>query len=650
MSRNSYTKKLFIGIAFLSHLFIHTAGYSQDNLIRDFGFNSNSSTTNGATYAIEVLNDATNKGKILVAGFFDRYNGIAVPGKIARLNPDGSIDNTFSAPALRGYWGDLGGGGFYSIAVQPWDGKVVVGGQFSIQAAGRTFTNIARLNTDGSIDITFNSSDGGTSGGGANGKVTKLLTLSPERQIVVSGVLGNYKGASIGNGRGGVFIINEAGDLVRDARVMTTSADWTGEGVTDMALTPDGKIVVVGEFGRVDTYLARRVAVLNRDGSFDATWANDGDRGVGPSGHVTSVAVQPDGKILIGGHFTFYNEYNKGTGVTTTVNRTRIARLTSNGKVDKTFNYDSTTNTWLTRGFNAEVRDILLGRDGNIYAAGLFTQYGVSTISTGRIARLLPDGAIDNNFNADNFNNGVYGIAFQHWRSDGTHKEEAHLLAVGEFTNYDDVGTQQYTTRFTIVPSTSEDNAGPPPPTPVVLANAISNFTAIRADESKNKLAWKALQAQATYIVERSFDGRTFQKIASYQNANANSYLTHYDIITNSSKVYYRIGVLFNGSTTAGQKSVEYSNMVALSMSAGISANLYLTQNSIKVFISSTTLPNESFTVQVLTSSGQQVLHKQLTMRNKILDETIWASQSLRNCLVVLTDSQGNVLKKLVLR
>ncbi|ANE49304.1 delta-60 repeat domain-containing protein [Flavisolibacter tropicus] len=656
MKEKFYFPSIFISIAFLLIVYPFT-GYSQDNLIRDFGFNSNITTTNGTTYAVEVLNDATNKGKILVGGFFNIYGvppGTSVPGKIVRLNPDGSVDNSFTAPTLNSYWGGAGGG-IYTIAVQPWDGKTLIGGEFSINSSGKTFTNIARLNTNGSLDLTFNPSGGGTRDGGAFGKVTKILVLDPEKQIVIGGVLGSYNGTTIGNNKGGVLIVNENGSLFKDAKVTSTSEDWTGEGVTDMALAPDGKIVIAGEFGRVDTYLARRVARLNRDGSFDVTWKNDGYLGTGPSNHVTAVTVQPDGKILIGGLFDYYIEYNKSLGVTKQIFRTRIARLNVNGKLDNTFNYDAIAGTWLTRGFNAEVRDILVDSRDNILVAGLFTDYGGVGTSTGRIARLLSDGSLDTDFNAENFDGGVYAIAFQDWKSNGTYKSEAHLLAVGTFNKYDDVGTQQYAARFTIVPSSpdlssSGGGGDPPTPTPTPLAKTISNFKVVKINASKNKLTWNALQTQTTYTVERSFDGQSFQKIASFYNTNADAALSYDDALSHTGKVHYRIVVTAGNNVSSASTTIEYTGVVTVNMLNGVSTNLALKEFVIDISISSNDSSNQTYNLYVLNGSGQRLLTKSLLMKNKTINETIWSTQSMKNCLVILKDSSGEVLKKVLFK
>ena len=82
-------------------------------------------------------------------------------------------------------------------------------------------------------------------------------------------------------------------------------------------IQPDGKMVIGGFFNQPGptnlTYLAR----LNADGSFDSGF----DIGTGPNNPVEALALQPDGKIVIGGLFSTYNTTNRG----------RIARVNPNG-------------------------------------------------------------------------------------------------------------------------------------------------------------------------------------------------------------------------------------------------------------------------------------------------------------------------------
>ena len=99
---------------------------------------------NGAIYRIKPLPD----GKILIVGSFTMVNGVN-RGRIARLNTDGSVDTSFNPPVGAN-------DNIYAIDILP-DGKIVIGGEFS----GVNFTNrsyVARLNSDGTLDTSFNAS------------------------------------------------------------------------------------------------------------------------------------------------------------------------------------------------------------------------------------------------------------------------------------------------------------------------------------------------------------------------------------------------------------------------------------------------------------------------------------------------------------
>ncbi len=87
--------------------------------------------------------------------------------------------------------------------------------------------------------------------------------------------------------------------------------------VSKILLQPDGKVLVAGVF-------PRKLLRLNADGSLDASF----DAGTGPNNNgVSSMAVQPDGKIIVGGFFTTFDG----------VARDSIARLNADGSVDTAF-------------------------------------------------------------------------------------------------------------------------------------------------------------------------------------------------------------------------------------------------------------------------------------------------------------------------
>jgi uncharacterized delta-60 repeat protein len=123
--------------------------------------------------------------------------------------------------------------------------------------------------------------------------------------------------------------------------------------VQSIALQADGKIIVAGFFTSYNGVTVNRIVRLNSNGTIDATFTT----GLGVDNLVQSIVIQPDGKIIMGGFFTFYNG--------TTENY--LVRLNSNGTKDTTFN----TGT----GFNYEVYTIALKSDGKIVLGGYFTSY-----------------------------------------------------------------------------------------------------------------------------------------------------------------------------------------------------------------------------------------------------------------------------------
>lgn len=140
--------------------------------------------------------------------------------------------------------------------------------------------------------------------------------------------------------------------------------------INTIALQTDGKIIVGGEFTTFNGMSCNRIVRLNSNGSID----NEFSLGIGFNNKVKKIIVQPNGKILVGGYFTSYN------GIT----QNNIVRLNTDGS------YDSSFVSSLPSNFN--VNDIALQQDNKILA-------GSDSSSYGGLKRLNSDGNIDNSFN-----------------------------------------------------------------------------------------------------------------------------------------------------------------------------------------------------------------------------------------------------------
>jgi uncharacterized delta-60 repeat protein len=159
----------------------------------------------------------------------------------------------------------------------------------------------------------------------------------------------------------------------------TTFTGLANNAVTTMALQADGKILIGGFFTSYGVTSINRIARLNSNGTLDTSFVV----GTAFNGTVRDIKIQSDGKILVAGDFTTYQS--------TTANR--LIRLETNGSIDATFNIGS--------GFDARVSKIALQSDGKIFVVGGFTSFqGVSGNARGERLRLNTNGSFDTSFNA----------------------------------------------------------------------------------------------------------------------------------------------------------------------------------------------------------------------------------------------------------
>ena len=367
-------------------------------------------------------------GKILVGGDFTSAGGMFHHG-IARLNPNGSVDGSFRAGV---------DGTVRSIALQP-DGKILVAGIFgAANSCGRA--SVARLNPDGSLDVSFNplinTKDGSYSGLNSDyvcslGKVVRLSTgkilvagnlvavnghprlglarlnsdgtldsaFAPNIQLsngdpyFISDVVdnaGNYLVVGCGSiqshyPRGFLVRLTNTGAMdstfgPTDPSTPSPHADVFNWRVRDLLLQPDGRIMVCGDFTQImdgsdspppRAYLARFTA----DGILDATFTTK----PGASDWIYAMALQSDGKLLIGGNFTSYDS----------LPRNHIARVNSNGSLDTTF-YPGTGTSW-------SIYNILPTDNKKALIGGNFYNYNGTNLTS--VARIFTSGG----FSAANF-------------------------------------------------------------------------------------------------------------------------------------------------------------------------------------------------------------------------------------------------------
>ena len=156
--------------------------------------------------------------------------------------------------------------------------------------------------------------------------------------------------------------LNVDGSLDSSFNPGTDSRDYYPYGVGSVVVQSDGKVLIGGSFTTVNGTNRSRIARLNVDGGLDSSF----NPGIGLNGAVSSVAVQPDGKVLVGGPFTFIN----GT------NRYGSARLNVDGSLDSSFVSDSFLPDWthlFQNGFfnYAEAAAVAVQSDGKVLVGGV---------------------------------------------------------------------------------------------------------------------------------------------------------------------------------------------------------------------------------------------------------------------------------------
>ncbi len=326
-------------------------------------------------------------GKILAGGDFTIANGL-IRERIARLNPDGTLDQAFSQTST-----NAGANDSVLAIVSQTDRRVLVGGRFTtMNSVNRNF--LARLNSDGSLDSTFNP------GAGPDNSVYALAEtfVGPDRKLLVGGAFANYNTLAFNylvrlDNKGGVDPNFNAGSGPNGP-------------VYAIVLQPDGKFLIGGDFTVVNGTSRGHIARLNADGSLDLSF----DPGLGANDSVRAVAVQKDGRIVIGGLFNNVNgaQFN------------RVARLNANGSVDNTFNPGL--------GANDLVASIALQPDTRIVLGGQFTL--CNGVTRGRVTRLNNDGTQDTMIN--------FGLGANNFVAATLVQTNDEIVLGGGFTQYDD--------------------------------------------------------------------------------------------------------------------------------------------------------------------------------------------------------------------
>ncbi|MBY0512282.1 MAG: hypothetical protein K2P78_00010 [Gemmataceae bacterium] len=269
-----------------------------------------------------------------------------------------------------------------AVVLQP-DGKLVVAGTTAPAVGGSSFL-VARYNPNGTLDTTF---------GGGTGKATvsflgfdqaAAVALTPDGKIVVVGTTVT-NGAPPADADIAVARLNADGTLDTtfdtDGK-QTVNFTTTDEG-TGVAVRPDGRVLVVGSTGGAGSDFA--AAQLTTAGALDNAFDTDGKAtyDFGGADLAAAVTLLPDGRaVLVGSTTVGVNPANFA-----------VLRVTTAGAADTTFDTDGKQTTDF--GFDDRATSVVLQADGKTVVAG----YAGGTADDFAVARLATDGALDTTFN-----------------------------------------------------------------------------------------------------------------------------------------------------------------------------------------------------------------------------------------------------------
>jgi uncharacterized delta-60 repeat protein len=299
---------------------------------------------NGDIRAIAIQSD----GKILVGGDFQNYKG-STQNRLIRLNSNGTKDTTFDIGT--GFNGDI-----RAITIQS-DGKILVGGTFTTYK-GSTQNRLVRLNSDGTKDTTFDIDTGFND-------VVAAIAIQSDGKILVGGEFSTYSGST----QRALVRLNSDG--TKNTFVGATAFP-SNRDVYSIEIQSDGKILAGGRFSSFSGFDADNLVRINSDGSKDNTFDTSDHS---PGGLIFSIAIQSDGKILVGGSF---DRHDGG-------DQKGLIRLNSDATKDTTFDIG----TGFT-GYPETVYSIAIQSDGKILVGGLFEAYNGTAAP--RFVRLYGEG------------------------------------------------------------------------------------------------------------------------------------------------------------------------------------------------------------------------------------------------------------------
>ncbi|MCX6873578.1 MAG: hypothetical protein NTW21_07195 [Verrucomicrobia bacterium] len=368
--------------------FTHPASAAPGDL--DLSFNGTGKVTtnfvgNSRDHSSSIV--VQSDGKIVVAG--QSLNGSNQDFALARYNTDGTLDTTFNGTGkvTTDFFGQEER--CCGVALQN-DGKIVVVGDANTGTTSDLIVfALARYNTDGTLDTTFGGTGKVTTDIGADYDVAQSVAFQRDGKIVVAGFSYNV-------GRSTAFTIvryNANGTL-------DTNFNGTGKAMIDIgeyadnghavAIQPDGKIVVAGSSNNASgsTYHDFALVRCNANGTLDTTFGGTGKvtTDIGSGDDFgKSVAIQRDGRIVVAGH-----SMHSGSVFA-------VLRYNSNGSLDTSFGGTGMVTTDISN--NDYATSLAIQPDGKMVVGGRsYKEHSGTYYFDIALVRYNSNGSLDTSF------------------------------------------------------------------------------------------------------------------------------------------------------------------------------------------------------------------------------------------------------------
>lgn len=332
-------------------------GVNKKNIVRlnldgsiDTSFNVGTSS-NGYITCVKLQND----GKILCGGKFSQFNGQAYSSMV-RLNNNGTIDSSFNIGV--GFKNVINSftqeGIIKTIDIQN-DNKIIVGGKF-LKFNNFIKINLVRLNSNGSIDNSFNIGIGGgnnTTDGTYNGQIFRLIFDNSLNKIYLTGIINNFNGNPSFN----VLRLNSDGtvDTTFNFNTIIGYNGLNSNGfIYDLNLQSNGKLLLGGKdivLSNCTSNYCNTLVQINQDGTIDTSL---NCKLVGAYTTIYSIDSFND-FIIVSGQFTSVNY--------TPIYKGSIVKVLQNGLTDLSFNPNLGTDP-----YNPVFTTSISLNDGNIIA------------------------------------------------------------------------------------------------------------------------------------------------------------------------------------------------------------------------------------------------------------------------------------------